>query len=192
MSSILLPFLFGAALFALISTNWRGKLLALAAQYVLLLFLVGQSWPLGLSAVKAIAGLIAAAILAYTQLSLIGSQREEAEFSTGVAFKMLTFFFAAILVYAVAPRSLAWIPALSNQQAIAGFLLIAAGLIHVALDSRILPTIVGLLTLFSGFELIYAAVEISSLLAGLLAVINLGIALVGAFLLLLPTLEPSE
>lgn len=40
----------------------------------------------------------------------------------------------------------------------------------------------GLLTTISGFELMYAAVENSVLVAGLLAVVTLGLALVGAYL----------
>jgi len=52
-----------------------------------------------------------------------------------------------------------------------------------------LPVIIGLLSIFAGFEIIYSTVELSSLLAALLAVINLGIAMAGAYLMTLPTLE---
>ena len=192
MQSLLLSLLFIAALITLLATNWRGKLLSLLAQYLIVVVFVGQVWPLGLAAVKGIAALIVIAILAYTELSLDSYQPPSDDFSTGVVFKLFAFSLLAVLVISVAPPLTGWIPALSPQQSIAGFLLIGAGLIQIALNSRILPTVVGLLSLFSGFELIYATVEISSLLAGLLALINLAIALVGAFLLLLPTLEPSE
>ena len=192
MQSLLLGLLFVAALITLLAANWRGKLLSLLAQYLIVVFFVSQVWPLGLAAVKGIAALIIIAILAYTELSLASYQPPSDEFSTGVVFKLFAFSLLAVLVISVAPQLTGWIPALSPQQSIAGFLLIGAGLIQIALNSRILPTVVGLLTLFSGFELIYATVEISSLLAGLLALINLAIALVGAFLLLLPTLEPAE
>lgn len=192
MQSLLLGLLFLAALITLLATNWRGKLLSLLAQYLIVVVFVGQVWPLGLAAVKGIAALIVIAILAYTELSLDSYQPPSDDFSTGVVFKLFAFSLLAVLVISVAPSLTGWIPALSPQQSIAGFLLIGAGLVQIALNSRILPTVVGLLTLFSGFELIYASVEISSLLAGLLALINLAIALVGAFLLLLPTLEPAE
>ena len=43
--------------------------------------------------------------------------------------------------------------------------------------------ILGLLTLLAGFEIIYAAVESSELVAAALAVVNLGLALTGAYLL---------
>jgi hypothetical protein len=47
----------------------------------------------------------------------------------------------------------------------------------------------GLLTVLSGFELVYAALETSILIAGLQAVITLGLALVGAYLLAVPLME---
>ena len=50
--------------------------------------------------------------------------------------------------------------------------------------------LIGLLTTLSGFELIYAAVENSVLVTGLLAVVTLGLALVGAYLL--ETLSRTE
>jgi hypothetical protein len=52
--------------------------------------------------------------------------------------------------------------------------------------------IVGLLTVLSGFEIIYAAIESSVLVTGLLAGVNLGLALVGAYLLISPKMEPSK
>jgi len=191
MSLITLPLLFSAALLVLISSSWKVKLLALLGQYLIVVFLVGQSWPLGLSAVKGISGLMSVAILSYTQMGLALDPASK-QISTGRPFKLFAFILVAVLVFSIAPRLITWIPGLSLEQSTAGLLLIAAGLIHIALDSRILPTIMGLLTLFAGFELIYSVVEISTLLAGLLALINLGIALVGAFLLLLPSMEPVE
>jgi len=50
----------------------------------------------------------------------------------------------------------------------------------------------GLLTVLGGFEVLYAVVETSILVTGLLAMANLGIALVGAYLLSVPELEVSE
>jgi hypothetical protein len=65
-----------------------------------------------------------------------------------------------------------------------GLLLISTGLIHLGLTADILRVTIGLLTLIAGFEIIYAAVENSILVAGLLALTNLGLGLVGSYLLL--------
>jgi hypothetical protein len=48
------------------------------------------------------------------------------------------------------------------------------------------------LTYLSGFEVLYATVESSILVTGILVVVNLGIALVGGYLLVAPLLEVEE
>ena len=48
------------------------------------------------------------------------------------------------------------------------------------------------MTVLSGFEILYAAVEGSILVAALLATINLGLALVGAYLLIAQHPEPGS
>jgi hypothetical protein len=58
------------------------------------------------------------------------------------------------------------------------------GLIHLGITSRVFRVVLGLLTALCGFEIIYAAVESSILVAGLLAITNLGLGLTGSYLLL--------
>ncbi len=57
------------------------------------------------------------------------------------------------------------------------------GLLQLGMTTQVLRVILGLLTTFSGFEILYAAMEGSSLVAALLVVINLGLGLVGAYFL---------
>jgi len=71
-------------------------------------------------------------------------------------------------------------------------MLIGIGLLQLSLSSHLLRVIIGLLTILSGFEIIYAAVETSALVTGLLAGVNLGLALVGAYLLIAPTMEAAS
>jgi hypothetical protein len=58
------------------------------------------------------------------------------------------------------------------------------GLLHLGITSHILRVVIGLMTVLSGFEILYSTVEGSILVAALLAVINLGLALVGGYLLI--------
>jgi len=51
--------------------------------------------------------------------------------------------------------------------------------------------IVGLLTVLAGFEIMYAAVESSALVTALLAVVNLGLALAGAYFMNVNQEKPS-
>jgi uncharacterized membrane protein len=63
-------------------------------------------------------------------------------------------------------------------------LLIGMGLLHLGLTADTLRVTIGLMTILSGFEILYTAVEGSVLVAALLAVIILGLALVGSYLLI--------
>jgi hypothetical protein len=71
------------------------------------------------------------------------------------------------------------------------FILISFGLLQLSLTSHPFRVIIGLLTSLSGFEIIYAAIETSTLVTGLLAGVNLGLALVGAYMLIAPTMESN-
>jgi hypothetical protein len=73
-----------------------------------------------------------------------------------------------------------------------GLLLIGMGLLHLGITSYIMRVVIGLMTVLSGFEVIYSAVEGSILVAAMLAVINLGLALVGAYLMTAENASPDE
>jgi len=63
------------------------------------------------------------------------------------------------------------------------FALIGLGMLHLGMTVQPFRVILGLLTVLSGFEVLYAALESSILVAAWLSVVNLGLALVGAYLL---------
>ncbi len=65
-------------------------------------------------------------------------------------------------------------------------------MLQLGFTSQSLNVALGLLTVLAGFEILYAAVEISALVAGLLAGVNLGIALIGAYLINLANLRASS
>jgi hypothetical protein len=68
--------------------------------------------------------------------------------------------------------------------AVAGSVLLAGiGFLQLGTSSQITRIIFGLLTVLAGFEVFYAAVEGSILVAGMLSVVILGLGLVGAYLL---------
>ena len=70
-------------------------------------------------------------------------------------------------------------------------LLIGMGLLHLGVTDHILRVIIGLMTVLAGFEILYATVEGSILVAALLAVINLGLALAGSYLLIASNAQPE-
>jgi hypothetical protein len=64
--------------------------------------------------------------------------------------------------------------------------------LQLGITSQILRITLGLMTVLAGFELLYATVEGSALVAGLLAVINLGLALVGCYLMIASNSNEAE
>ena len=72
-------------------------------------------------------------------------------------------------------------PALDLLVLQGGLLLIGLSLMQLGTTQDPFLTIVGLLSLLSGFEVIYAGLELSTLLTGLLAIVNLGLSLVGVY-----------
>lgn len=169
------------SLFLLLSQNWRWSIIALAIQYIAVFALVIQVWPFGLAAVKLVAGWMAGAVLGASQPA---AELVEDPQSPGSAF---TFrFLVAVLVWVLAftatPAIVGLVP-LPASLVMGAIVLIGMGLVHLGMTTRPLRVLLGLLTTLSGFELLYAAVESSVLVAGLLAVVTLGLALVGAYLL---------
>jgi hypothetical protein len=191
-----------------ISADWRLSLLALSLQYLGVFALVIQYWSFEMAATKLIAGWISAAVLGIAILNLPTgktiSSSEEPQIRTlrrrqlglGQSAGRLVFVLASVLVWLVvltyAPFLTNWVPELNLYLAWGCTLLIGMGLLQLGFTSRPFLTALGLLTILAGFEILYAAVETSALVAGLLTVVNLGISMVGAYLLLSPHMERSE
>jgi hypothetical protein len=169
----------------LIVRDWRWSLILLAVQYLGVFLLTLQHWPLGMSSVKLVAGWMAAAILGMTRSSFPSQEIEEQGFwPRGRLFRL---FAAGIILLIV------WVttPTVDTIMADAGYaitggslILVGMGLLHLGITSYILRVVIGLMTVLSGFEILYSAVEGSILVAAMLATINLGLALVGAYLMI--------
>jgi hypothetical protein len=181
-----------AAAVVLLSWDWRLSIGGLAFQYAGVFVLVAQSWPLEMAVVKLVTGWMAGAVLG---MALIGVNprwlaREHRRFSE-VLLRALAAVLSGLLVISLAPRLSGWLPGSRLEQLQGGLLLIGMGLLHLGLTAQPLPVALGLLTVLSGFEILYAVVETSTLVTGLLACVNLGLALVGAYLLLISELEEA-
>jgi len=169
----------------LIGRDWRLNLGLLALQYMAAFWLVTHHWPLGMASVKLVTGWMATAALGMTRLSLPQDDNEpETSWPRGQWFRLFLAGIITLLAAAAAPRIEAAIPGLGMPVVAGSLLLIGMGLIHLGVTSQILRVISGLLTILTGFEIIYAAVESSILVAGLLAAVNMGLALAGSYLLM--------
>ena len=200
------------SLILLVSEDWRVSIGSLAVQYVGVFILVGLDWPAEMAGAKLIAGWIAGAVLAMAVISFSKPETEEldeGEFATreilqsqsstagtfplsGGIFKLVAAVLVGLTVFSIAPRATDWIRGIQLTQAWGGFILIGMGLLQLGFTAHPFRTILGLLTAMSGFEILYAVAERSTLVAGLLAAVNLGLALVGAYLLIAPFMEEAE
>jgi len=176
----------------LIVRDWRWSMILLAIQYFCMFILTLQHWPLGMASVKLVAGWMSAAILGMTRSSFPSQDFEEtSQWPRGRLFRL---FAASMVLLIVAATT----PAVDTIMADAGYavtggslLLIGMGLLHLGITDTVLRVVVGLMTVLSGFEILYSAVEGSILVAALLAVINLGLALVGAYLMTAENAKPE-
>jgi hypothetical protein len=174
----------------LLTRDWRWSLGLLALQYFAMFWLVLQYWPFGMSAVKLVTGWMVSAAIGITRLGI--PEREEAAEAAWPQGRPFRLFAAGIVVLVVvsATPSLSSLFANVTSPVLAGSLiLMGMGLLHLGITGQILRVVLGLLTVLAGFETIYAALESSILVAALLAVVNLGLALAGAYLL---TAAPAE
>jgi hypothetical protein len=181
------------AIFILISHDWRNCIAALALQYIGVFLLVNASWPLEIAIVKLMAGWMAGVILGIAMYS--GSDDLNSAFQSqkfGAIFRILAAVIIALAVTSLVFSSEGWLTMISDPIRWVSFILIGFGLLQLSLTSHPLRVILGLLTALSGFEILYAAIETSILVTGLLAGVNLGLALVGAYLLIAPTMERSQ
>lgn len=171
----------------LISRDWRWNLGLMAAQYLGVFLLIGQSWPFGLASVKLVTGWMACAALGVTRLGLPeGESLIETAWPQGRAFRLFAAAIVTALVLAAAPNMDSLIPGISPSVVRAGLLLAGMGLLHLGITAEPLRVALGLLTFLAGFEVLYASVETSILLAGLFAIVNLGLALVGSYWMTAP------
>ncbi|HJQ13773.1 MAG TPA: hypothetical protein VJ830_03415 [Anaerolineales bacterium] len=173
--------------------DWRWNIILLAIQYLGMFMLILQHWPIGMASVKVVAGWMSAAILGMTRSGL--AEDVSAEENLSPRGRLFHLFAASTVVLIIAVVT----PAVDTIMADAGFpvtngglLLIGMGLLHLGITARILQVAIGLMTVLSGFEILYSTVEGSVLVAALLAVINLGLALVGAYLLIAANAQKTE
>lgn len=177
----------------LLIRDWRLTIILLAVQFLALFMLTLQHWPIGMASVKVVAGWMSAAVLGMTRSGL--SDEQIAEEDVGPRGRLFRLFAAAVVMVIVIVVT----PSVDTIMADAGFpvtqgslILVGMGLLHLGISGSILRVTIGLMTVLSGFEVLYSAVEGSVLVAALLAAINLGLALVGAYLLIASNPQETE
>ena len=168
----------------LLSRDWRWDIGFLAAQYVGVGLLVAQHWPVGMAAVKLVTGWMTTAAIAMTLTSLpVPEEPEQGFWPEGRTFRVFLVGVVLVVALAATPRVQSVISGIGAPVVAGTIILAGVGLLQLGTSAQVLRVVVALLTVLAGFEVLYAALETSILVAALLAVVNLGIGLVGAYLL---------
>lgn len=177
-----------ASIGILLSRDWRIVIGLFAAQYLGVLILVGVNWTFGMACVKLIIGWMAGTVIGTTQ---IGKKAQDKNISWPAerVFRLLASILGVLLVFSLAPKLAEWLPGGSLPVAQGGLVLIIIGLLQLGMTSRPLRVIIGLLTVLAGFEILYATVEDSLLVAGLLGGANMGLAMLGSYFISIDTPE---
>jgi hypothetical protein len=169
----------------LFSRDWRWSLGLLAALYLSVFWMVQAHWTVSMAATKLVTGWMACAVLGIAQLNARGGKKAEGTWLQGRLFHIFAAGMIFVAAVALAYRVVDWL-GLSLPVACGGLLLIGLGLLQLGITSDSFRVIIGLLMVLAGFEVLYAAVESSSLVSALLSVVNLGLALAGAYFLNTP------
>ena len=196
LQSLTLPVVIVAFLCAavqIINWNWRVSVGCLIAQYACVFILVSVSWPVEPALVKLVAGWIACLVLGLALFNLPAASTQTERFpASEILFRIIVSILAGMFAFTSGSKIVYWFPEISLEQAYGCMILITLGLVHLGLTMQPYRVVIGLLTVLSGFGIIYAAVESSVLITGLLAIITLGLAILGSYLLTAPTMEEAS
>jgi hypothetical protein len=164
-----------SALLLVLTQNWRLFLFATALQYLTAFFLVGLVWAPGLAAVKVVVGWMAVAVIGAVKPAQ-GIDFRYHSSKMGVLFRFIAVVIAGLTVFTITPLTSEWM-GIQQPTLFPGLMLITSGLLQLGLTGQLVRRFVGVLSVLVGFEIIFASLSSSVLLAGLMGMIHLGIAL---------------
>lgn len=165
----------------LIFRDWRITTAALALQYLAAFYLVTLSWPIGMAVVKLIVGWMATAAIALTCLRQLPPPKAS-EPAPELLFRAIAGILVILVIFVLVPGvSEQLFPDVNFQVIQGGVMLMGLALMQLGTHAVPYLTAVSLLSFLSGFEVVHSALEQSTLLTGLLVVVNLGLALVGVY-----------
>lgn len=188
------PAVAGLALTAsliVVSGNWRLSLLALLAQYILAGLLFTRLLPLQLVQIKLYVGVLICPMLYWAARRVEWTRKRHRQsggsplppwpaLAMGLPFRVLGMVLIGLAVYALGPSYP--LPQVPWEIGLACYWLGLSGLLGLILTDEPFQAGLALLTFVTGCELFYAGLESSLLATGFLAIGNLLLAVVVAYL----------
>lgn len=178
-----------ATLLGLLLADSRRMIVLAYCGVILMIFTINiQFWTFGFALSKLLTGIMAVVILALTP------ERKDLTQSglstTGKVFGAVGLGFGIILTLFTINTTSDFL-AITYDQVIPSLFVLFCGFIMLGISQESFRIIIGLLTLLAGFQILYGAVEQSLLINGLLAAVELLVALVGSYLLT-PAMREGE
>lgn len=170
------------ALLLTLLTGRVARIGLLAVQYAAVAWLTGLSLPLQVAAVKVVAGLIACGILAVSESRRDRSGSELAIREFGAPFRLFASALGLVAAFGLSQRNWFEVPDISWDALLGSTVLLTMGLLQLGLSGSPFRVCLGLMTLLSGFEIVYGVIEPSLAVLALIASIHIGLALVASYL----------
>lgn len=168
----------------LVRRQWMVNIIALALQYVAIFVLVLTLRPVTLAIIKPLIGLMVTLVI-YLTLRGYGKPQPiglSLALSAGELFRELAGILLLLIVYLFIPMlQLEVFQNTSQPILMASFGLVVLALIQLGTKTEPLYVVIALLTFMTGFELLYASLELSTLLEALFAGVNLGLGVAGSY-----------
>jgi hypothetical protein len=178
-----------------VSRRWRVNVILLTVQYFLVVLLLTRLVRLEMAAIRGIVGWIVCLVFYLTeqrvhwQGRLSGSEGRASGtgwlkwvLSAEESFRLFAAMMISIAAYTASFRYPLIVLDVPTDILLACYVLAGLGLLTAGLGESATQVGTGLLTLLSGFDLLYVAIEPSLAVTGLLSAISLVIALAMAFL----------
>ncbi len=163
----------------LIVSDWRMRVAGLASLYFVGFIVILQIWPVALASVKLISGWMGIALLSTSILNSM-DQASDHRLPSEMIFRFLMTALIWIVVAAIAPSINEWLP-IPYTNLYIGVSLMGSGLIFMSLTEDFFEIILGLLTILTGFDIIYSSLEGSALVTGIYAFIIILICLLSGY-----------
>ncbi len=154
----------------------------LAVQYAAVSWLTGLSLPLQVAAVKLVAGMIACGILAVSESKQERSTPQTVGREFGTLFRSFASGLGLVAAFSLGQRNWFEVPDIRQEAILGSTVLLTMGLLQLGLSGSAFRVCLGLMTLLSGFEVVYSLIEPSLAVLALIASIHIGLALVVSYL----------
>jgi len=163
----------------IVSEDHRIRLGMLALQYICVTSLVGLNLPANIAIIKLISGWLACILLGVTIIQ-IGRNKKSVitgALPKGWVFKMIAVLLVSTSAIGIGTFRLFDILGIQRVSIASTVLLIGLGILQLGLTEQPIGVGMGLLTIMSGFEILYSSLEPSLVVMALLASIHIGISM---------------